>query len=156
MRPKRFLSIVLFLTLAGTAYADAGGDIAEEINNVICLFVRLIWMVTGSLMALVIIFAGVKWLVSGEDAGARASAKTFIISAFVGLIIVFTAVPVVDYLVGGILGYGFSCGFFPEVDFSAYVSGVRDGSSGEPVSGDSSSGGEEPDLYVLAAGFSEE
>ncbi|MBN2251932.1 MAG: TrbC/VirB2 family protein [Candidatus Altiarchaeota archaeon] len=112
----RYILFIILPALAGLACADTGGDIADEINNVICLFVRLIWMVTGSLMALVIIFAGVKWLVSGEDPGARASAKNFIVGAFVGLIIIFTAVPVVDYLVGGILGYEFACGFFPEID----------------------------------------
>lgn len=127
----KFLPVILVLALAGLACADTGGEIADGINNVICLFVRLIWLVTGSLMALVIIFAGVKWLVSGDDAGARASAKTFIISAFVGLIIIFTAVPVVDYVVGGILGYEFACGFFPEDISPDFLNEEGTGPSGD-------------------------
>ncbi|MBN2250779.1 MAG: hypothetical protein JW724_01720 [Candidatus Altiarchaeota archaeon] len=122
----RFVHFVLFLAFTGIACADAGGEIADGINDVICLFVRLIWLVTGSLMALVIIFAGVKWLVSGGDAGARASAKTFIVSAFVGLIIIFTAVPVVDYLVEGTLGYKFACGFFPEINLPGSGAGSEE------------------------------
>ncbi|MBN2250793.1 MAG: hypothetical protein JW724_01795 [Candidatus Altiarchaeota archaeon] len=130
----RLILLILLFALTGLAYADAGGDLAGDINKVLCIFVRLIWLVTGSLMALVIIFAGVKWLVSGEDPQARASAKTFIISAFTGLIIIFTAVPVVDYAVGGILGYEFRCGFFPEVGLGSPEEAGKKGPAAETES----------------------
>jgi len=73
-------------------------ELADDINCVLCRIIQIVFMIVGGVAALVLILAGLKWLTSGDDPGARQSAKTAIISAFVGLIIIFISLYVVSWL----------------------------------------------------------
>ena len=63
----------------------------------------LIFLTAGAIASLVIILAGVRWVTAADDPGARNGAKTTIISAFVGLIIIMIAVYIVAVVINGIL-----------------------------------------------------
>jgi len=101
------LTLSMGAFLAAAAPGDPSGgpnDAANAINCVICKVASLIFMIVAALAALVIILAGLKWLTSGDDPGARSAAKTAIISAFVGIIIIFIAVYVVSWVITGLPG----------------------------------------------------
>ena len=88
---------------------------ASGINCVLCRVANLIFLIVAALAAIVIILAGLKWLTSGDDPGARNAAKTAIVSAFVGIVIIFVAVFVVSWVMQG-LG-----GVFDDVDVMTWI-----------------------------------
>jgi len=87
-------------TSAGTGIEQAG----QNISCALCKIASLVFMVVGAVAALVIIMAGLRWTTSGDDPGSRQAAKTTIISAFVGIIIVVIAVYIVSIVINGIMG----------------------------------------------------
>ena len=145
------LLVTASLTLLASGASGTEKDAAASINDVICLFIRLIWMVTAALAAIVIIFAGLRYLLSGDDAAARSSSKQLIMGAFVGIIIIFIAVPVVNYVVSGFVD-SFQC------DLISGSSSSKDLSGNEPntMSADKGSGPqaqEKPDLAITGFSF---
>lgn len=107
------LAFAFIFLVSLTVYAadSSETDAASAINEAVCLFIRLVWLITGAIAAIAIIFAGVRYLASGDDPGARNGAKTAIISVFVGIIIISIAVPVVNLAIPGYAG-SFQCGMF--------------------------------------------
>ena len=111
MNNKRFgaalIAFVVLVNVISTAYASDGGVTADsiglKISCVLCKLASLVFITAGALASLVIIMAGVRWVTSGDDPGARQAAKTTIISAFVGLIVIMLAVFIVALVVQGIL-----------------------------------------------------
>jgi len=105
-RRKSTLLLCMAMMVLGTFISTAAAqqEAANAINCVICKVASLIFMIVAALAALVIILAGLKWLTSGDDPGARAAAKTAIISAFVGIIIIFVSVYVVSWVIQGLPG----------------------------------------------------
>ena len=87
---------------------------AQKINEVVCIFIYLFEAVVGSIASIVIVFMGLKYLTSGNDPDGRYLARTGIIGAFAGIIIVAIAVPVVNIISSGLLGT-VDCGFFPSI-----------------------------------------
>ncbi|MEM4347110.1 MAG: TrbC/VirB2 family protein [Candidatus Altiarchaeota archaeon] len=70
-----------------------------------CIFCRLFnffYYISTAVAALVIIIAGIKWIASGDDASARGSAKSSIIHAIVGLVIVIISAFLVEWVVTGV------------------------------------------------------
>ena len=107
------LNIAMMVMAQDPAPTPAENAAAQGINCVICKVANLIFMIVAALAAIVIILAGLKWLTSGDDPGARSAAKTAIISAFVGIIIVFIAVYVVSWVTEGLGGKGSQIGSMP-------------------------------------------
>ncbi|MFZ2455267.1 MAG: hypothetical protein WAX07_02170 [Candidatus Altiarchaeia archaeon] len=87
-------------TSTGTGITLAG----QKISCALCKIASLVFLVVGAVAALVIVMAGLRWTTSGDDPGARQAAKTTIISAFVGIIIVVIAVYIVSIVINGIMG----------------------------------------------------
>ena len=81
--------------------SDPAKEIMDRVNDVVCSVLTIFVYISSGLAALMIIFAGVKYLTSGDDPEARSGAKTMIIYALCGLVAVLLACPVVDYLVTG-------------------------------------------------------
>ncbi|MBN2250641.1 MAG: TrbC/VirB2 family protein [Candidatus Altiarchaeota archaeon] len=96
----------MLLTTFGalTALAAEETRAAYGISCVLCRIANLVFLIIAALASIVIILAGLKWLTSGDDPGARNAAKTTIVSAFVGIIIVFIAVFVVAWVMDGLGG----------------------------------------------------
>jgi uncharacterized membrane protein YbhN (UPF0104 family) len=102
------LVVVVFINVLSIAAFASNGDITtdiigKKISCILCKLASLIFITAGALASLVIIMGGVRWLTSADDPGARAAAKTTIISAFVGLVIIMIAVFIVALVVQGIL-----------------------------------------------------
>jgi len=97
--------LTAFLLLMGFGPSIAAAAITEElantINCVLCRVAGMLFMLVAGLAALVIILAGIQWLTSGDDPGARAKAKSTIINVFVGVIIIFVAVYAVSWVLSG-------------------------------------------------------
>jgi len=115
-------SVVLFL-LAVSAWGDDTDVASQRISLVICSMINLIQLTAGAIAAIVIIFAGVRWVMSGDDVSARNGAKTTIIAAFVGIVIIAVGIPVVNLVVGGVIK-GVSCNIIPGADLARAAGGV--------------------------------
>jgi hypothetical protein len=88
------------LTLNNTISNDPMGDIMNRINDVACIFLTLITYMASGISAIIIIYAGVKYMTS-QDAEQTTNAKNMIMYAIAGLALVILACPIVDYLVIG-------------------------------------------------------
>lgn len=93
-----------FLTCAyGTTttlnVTDPGKAIEKRVNEVVCTLFNLVLMVAGAIAALMIIFAGLKYMGAQDDPSKADNAKKMIGYALTGLILVFIACPLVDLLV---------------------------------------------------------
>lgn len=103
---KRFkvltILTVLFLMNLGIVFAQGTevdvGDVKKRIACMICRVMNIFFYIAGGIAALIIVIAGIRWVGSGEDPGARAASKSSIISAIVGLIIIVMAVYLVTWL----------------------------------------------------------
>ena len=87
-------------SLDNTISNDPLNDILQRINDVVCIFFTAITYIASSIAALIIIYAGMKYMLS-SDADTASNAKNMIIYAVVGLVLVVLACPIVDYLVIG-------------------------------------------------------
>jgi type IV secretory pathway VirB2 component (pilin) len=90
------LGIVLMIGLA-----SAQANVTSIINNLMCRILQVLWAVAAGVAVVVIVVAGIKWIGSAEDAGARAQAKSTIVHAIIGLLIVMVAMAVVGWVVSG-------------------------------------------------------
>jgi hypothetical protein len=103
MENKQIIALMI-LGLILTGYATASvSTVTSNILTMVCNIVKVLAGVAVGLAALVIIVAGIKWIGSSEDAGARAQAKTTIVHALVGLVIIIVAVALVNWTVGALL-----------------------------------------------------
>jgi disulfide bond formation protein DsbB len=103
------LAVVVFINvLSIAAFASSGAvttdSIGGKISCVLCKLASLVYITAGAIASLVIIMAGLRWVTSADDPGARNAAKTTIISAFVGLIIIILAVFIVALVLNNIPG----------------------------------------------------
>jgi hypothetical protein len=80
------------------------GTVTEEITRIMCNFICFLSYIAPAVCGLVVIYGGLRYLVSGEDPGARRTSKTIIISAFVGMVLVFIAVPIVNMVLTSMFG----------------------------------------------------
>jgi len=96
--------VSMVLADAGTSTGTGIEQAGKRISCALCKIASLIFLTVGAVAALVIIMAGLRWTTSGDDPGARQAAKTTIISAFVGIIIVVIAVYIVSVVINGVMG----------------------------------------------------
>ena len=111
--------IVLFtlgvLILAGMTSAQSATvtSVITIITNLICRLILVLYGIAAAVASIVIVIAGIRWVGSAEDAGARAAAKSTMIHAIIGLIIVIVALAIVNWAVTGTSvsrTFTFSCG----------------------------------------------
>lgn len=108
--PAAFIACLMFVS---PSVAEEGkGDANRNMSGIICSFVYLVETVAAALVSMVIVFAGVKHLVAGDDPSARNSAKTWIVNAFVSILVIFTAVPIINFSTRGMTGQ-YSCEIAP-------------------------------------------
>jgi hypothetical protein len=132
MLNKKFgvLLILAIFVASGMVYANSGSNAiniaGKNISCALCKISQLIFMIVGSVAALVIIMAGLRWVTSGDDPGARQGAKTTIISAFVGIIIVVIAVFIVSVVLQGVMGVDY-------IDPASWIGGCVCEGKGQPI-----------------------
>jgi hypothetical protein len=88
------------LTLNNTISSNPLGDIMNRVNGVACIFLTLITYLASGIGAVIILYAGVKYIIS-QDAEQTTNAKNMILYALIGLALVVLACPIVDYFVIG-------------------------------------------------------
>lgn len=67
-----------------------------------CFFCKIFYLLfyfAGAVATLVVVISGIKWIASGDDANARGAARSSIVHAVIGLIIVLVAVFLVWWIV---------------------------------------------------------
>jgi len=102
----RFVAILVLMFVISVDFVGAepppapGGDfvagITTKVSSVVCAFYSAFKSIATGIAALVMVIAGVKWVASENDPGARKAAKDAMIHAVVGLIII--------TLIGSIIG----------------------------------------------------
>lgn len=87
------------LSVATTSSACTGGTAAESsLTTLIKNIVRVLSVIVGIVSVIMIIIGGFKYITSGGDSGNISSAKTTIIYALVGLVIVVLAQVIVRFV----------------------------------------------------------
>lgn len=71
-----------------TCPAGSGEEAADTINNTIALVINTFSVIVGVISVIMIIFGGLRYIISGGESSNVASAKNTIIFAVVGLIVV--------------------------------------------------------------------
>lgn len=87
----------------------AGGDCnggEDQLNNVIQSVIEILLFVVGIAAVISLIIGGIKYVVSGGDQQAVASAKNTIIYSIVGLIVAVVAYALVSFVFGEVSGSG--------------------------------------------------
>jgi hypothetical protein len=102
-----FIASIMFSAFSTYAYGttttlnvtDPGKAIEKRVNEVVCTLFNLVLMVAGAIAALVIMFAGLKYMGAQDDPSKADNAKKMIGYALTGMVLVFIACPLVDLLV---------------------------------------------------------
>lgn len=81
------LLLAILLSQSAAALPDTYEKIATTVSNVICDFYNVFWSVIGVLGVVVILAAGVEWVLSRDDPGKRKMAQSIIIAVIIGLLI---------------------------------------------------------------------
>ena len=82
--------------LAGGNCGDNGQHVSTVVQNII----RVLSIITGIVAVIMLIIGGFKYITSGGDSSKVASAKSTIVYAIVGLIIVALAQVIVQFVIG--------------------------------------------------------
>lgn len=83
---------------------DCSSDGTGDINGLITNVVNILSVIVGIVAVIMIIASGLKFITSGGESSAVASAKKTIMYALVGLIVVGLAQIIVHFVVGHIVG----------------------------------------------------
>lgn len=83
---------------AGLGDADAVSGDASDIDSVITTVVEVLSVIVGVLAVIMIIISGFKYVTSGGDAQKVASAKSTLIYAIIGIVIVVLAQVIVRFV----------------------------------------------------------
>ncbi len=100
------LKVIAVIFLVSVTVSMASGVMTVQsainpINCILCRIINIMWGIVAGIATLVIMLAGLKWMGSAEDPGARAQAKTSIVHALVGLIIVIVSLLVIGWVTAG-------------------------------------------------------
>ena len=74
-------------------------EINDSVNYSLCYLLNILWIVIPGISALIIMWAGSRYMASEEDPAKRASARGIMIYAISGLVFSLVACPAVDYLI---------------------------------------------------------
>jgi len=85
------IAAAALILLSSSASADAWVNIENKILDIVCQLETVFASAATGVAALVMVMAAIQWVASESDAGARKKAKTTMVQAIVGLIIVLIA-----------------------------------------------------------------
>lgn len=95
MKKNRIIKTVLiasaFLILIINVSAGLAGTIGDAFNNILCPLAIAAQKIGPPLAFLIFLIAAAIWAYSAEDPGKRAAAKTWMLHALIGLIILLIA-----------------------------------------------------------------
>lgn len=77
---------------------DETGEAQERVNNIVATVINIFSVIVGIVAVIMIIFGGFKYITSGGDSNNVSAAKTTILYAIVGLVIVALAQVIVRFV----------------------------------------------------------
>ncbi|MBD3387643.1 MAG: hypothetical protein GF416_01220 [Candidatus Altiarchaeales archaeon] len=105
IRGMGIFTIAMMLNLGAVMAQSSGAQSAKEvICNVLSNIHWLLYSISGGVAVLVVTIQGLKWIGSAEDPALRKAAKSGIIHAFVGLILVQSAIWIISMTTIGTCG----------------------------------------------------
>jgi len=104
-RKSKALIILGIILLSSVLVSAQNTAVKTAITCMACRIMQLVFMIIGMVVTLVIIFAGLKWVGSGEDPDARNQAKSMIIHAIIGLVIIIIAAYMVSWLTSSLMEF---------------------------------------------------
>ena len=104
-RRSKALILLGFILLNSVLVSAQSTAVETAISCMACRIMQLVFMIIGMVVTLVIIFAGLKWVGSGEDPDARNQAKQMIIHAIIGLVIIIIAAYAVSWLTSSLMEF---------------------------------------------------
>jgi hypothetical protein len=81
------LALSILVANANAADKDYFGTIKSKMSKIVCSVSSVVFNIASGVAAVVFVIAGVKWVGSENDPGARKQAKDAMIHALVGLVI---------------------------------------------------------------------
>ena len=98
--------IGLMITAIAPAFAQAGINTIQNVKlgNVVQQVISAVLALVGLLAAAYLIYGGVLYLTSGGDTKAADKAKHVILSAIIGIIIIFVSWALVNYVMSSFFG----------------------------------------------------
>lgn len=87
-----------FTTEVNANCSNATKTGAGKVQGIVTTIVNFISIVVGLIAVIMLIFGGLKYITSGGDSGKAASARTAIVSAIIGLVIVALAQIIVQFV----------------------------------------------------------
>lgn len=104
-RKSKALILLGIILLSSVLVSAQNTAVMTAITCMACRIMQLVFMIIGMVVTLVIIFAGLKWVGSGEDPEARGQAKSMIIHAIIGLVIIIIAAYMVSWLTSNLMEF---------------------------------------------------
>ncbi len=98
-KPRRLIPLFVFLLLATLVSAATDADF-EEILAPLTVIYDLIKYAATIVSGLVMLFAGITYIVSGSDPGKREKAKNMVMYVIIGLMVIWAAPFVVNLILG--------------------------------------------------------
>lgn len=95
-------------TKDGRSAAECGDYTVSDIASMTITVSNWIFGIVGSLTLLMFVYGGLMFLISAGSSDKVSSAKKIISAAVVGLIIVFASYVIINFILGSILGVGFT------------------------------------------------
>jgi hypothetical protein len=95
-------------TRDGGSASDCGDYTVNDIVGMTIIISNWIFGIVGSLTLLMFVYGGFMFLISAGSSDKVSSAKKIITAAVIGLIIVFASYVIIHFVLGSILGVGFT------------------------------------------------
>lgn len=92
-----------------------GYNASSGTGNIISVIVQFIFVIAVILALGFLVYGGIKWLTSGGDKDAVASARSTIIAAIIGLIIIFLSYFILNFILLFLTGDGISTLQIPRI-----------------------------------------
>ena len=102
---KAVVIAIIIIFYSSVVSADLTG-IQNSLASLICGIYSVFVGIAGAVASLVFVIAGVKWIASENDPGARKQAKDIMVQALVGLIIILVANDIIQAITAGYAGVG--------------------------------------------------
>ena len=81
-------------------YGDNSAPAANSLPFYVGLYIRMFLYISGTIMIIIVVYAGTLWMTAGGDDGQLKKAKSWLTNGIIGLIITLAAFAITDYIFG--------------------------------------------------------
>jgi len=106
------LSLLSLQSSAQSLGWDFGTAIWTKVSPIICELYIMLTLIASAIATFMVVYAGVKWITSGDDPGGRKNAKETLSHTGVALVIILAAAGIVGLIISDQYGIGV-CSFSP-------------------------------------------